>query len=98
MSNLNRRINTIEKWLSVGQHTKPSQPPIILCVQSKGKLTVDPESLRPVETWLTFQEQLYAGQKANAEHLKENPFVLPKTIVIVLDTDKELKARKGEKR
>jgi len=74
---------------------------MILCVQrrrSKSEPTVNPEGLGAFETWLTYQEQLYADQKANAEHLKENPFALPKMIVIVLDADKELKARKGERR
>jgi hypothetical protein len=95
MSNLNRRINTIEKRLNVGQHTKSSQPPII-CVQYWSEPTIDQESLGLVETWLTYQEQLHAGQEANAELLRENLFALPQTIVIELDADKELQARKAK--
>jgi hypothetical protein len=58
--------------------------------------TVDPESLGPNETWLTYQEQLQAGKKANDELLKENPSALPGIIYIVLDADKELQARKAK--
>lgn len=91
--NLQRRIEKIEEGLSIGQHGKPSLPPVILFLHSEHEPATDPDTLGPVETWLTFQQQLQAGQKANAEHLRENPFALPEIMVIVLDADEEVRAR-----
>ncbi len=94
MSNISRRINTIEKQLNVGQHKKPSWPPMIVCLYSETETMAEGrDKLGPVETWITYQEQLQAGQEANAEYLKNNPYGLPKNIVIELDAGKEYQAR-----
>ena len=55
------------------------------------------DKLGPVETWITYQEQLQAGQEANAEYLKNNPYGLPEIIVIELDAGKEYQARGQQK-
>ena len=94
MRDISRRINTIEKQLSLGQHEKQIRflPPIISSepTNSTGK---DIEKLGPVETWITYQEQLQAQQEANAELLKDNPNSLGAIIIIDLDVDKEYQAR-----
>lgn len=94
MRNISRRINTIEKQLSLGQHKRPEQRPLILTLRSESEVKTEGQNnLGPVETWITYQEQLQAGQEANAEYLKNNPYGLPATIVIELDTGKEYQAR-----
>ena len=91
MRDISRRINTVEKKLSLRRHKKPTLPPIIVLT---GYTTAeDVDKLGPVETWITYQEQLQAGEKANAEYLKDNPGGLPEIITIELDVDKECKAR-----
>ena len=94
MRNVSRRINTVEKQLSLGQHEKQILllPPIISSAPTNlmGK---DIDKLGPVETWITHQEQLQAQQKANAELLKDDPNSLGVPIIIDLDVDKEYQAR-----
>ena len=91
MRGIYRRINNIEKRLSLRQHKKPTLPPIIVLT---GYTTAEEiGKLGPVETWITYQEQLQAGEKANAEYLKDNPGGLPKIITIELDSEKECRAR-----
>lgn len=92
MSNIKRRIDTIEKRLSLGQHEKRLCPPLIIHKPTNAT-DKDIESLGPVETWITYQKQLQAQQKANTERLKDNPYGLGATIVIDLDVDEEYKAR-----
>ncbi|MHC4558610.1 MAG: hypothetical protein ACYS80_15070 [Planctomycetota bacterium] len=94
MHGINRRINSIEKKMSMGRHKKSNQPPLVLSVQKKNRVKAEWEdSLGPVNTWVTYQEQLSAAKQANAEFLKENPNSLPPSIVIELDADKEVQAR-----
>lgn len=94
MRNISRRINTIEKQLSLGQHEKQIRllPPTISSTptNSTGK---DIDKLGPVETWITYQEQLQAQEKANAELLKDNLNSLGAHIIIDLDAEKEYQAR-----
>ena len=94
MRNVSRRINTVEKQLSLGQHKNQIRllPPIISCAptNSTGK---DTEKLGPAKTWITYQEQLQAQKKANAELLKDNPNSLGAPIIINLDVDEEYQAR-----
>ena len=103
MRNISRRINTIEKQLSLGQHEKQLSlgqhekqirllPPLISSTptNSTGK---DTEKLGRGETWITYQEQLQAQEKANADFLKDNPNSLGAPIIIDLDVDKEYQAR-----
>jgi hypothetical protein len=94
MRDISRRINTVEKRLSLGQHEKQIRllPPIITCAptNSRGK---DIEKLGPVKTWTTYQRKLKTQQKANAELLKDNPNSLGAAIIIDLDVDKEYQAR-----
>jgi len=94
MRNISRRINTVEKQLSLGQHEKQIRllPPLISNkpTNSTGK---DIDKLGPTKTWITYQEQLQAQEKANAELLKDNPSNLGAPIIIDLDVDKEYQAR-----
>ena len=85
MRNISRRINTIEKQLSLGQHKK-QLPPTLIIHTPTNSTDKDIESLGPEETWITYQEQLQAKQKAN-------PACLGATIVIDLHVDKEYQAR-----
>ena len=94
MRDISRRINTIEKRLSLGQHEKRVRflPPLITCAPTNptGR---NFEELGPQKTWITYQEQLQAQKKANAERLKDNPNGLGAAIIIDLDVDKEYQAR-----
>ena len=94
MRNISRRIDTIEKKLSLGQHEKQIRllPPIISMTptNSTGR---DFEELGPITTWITYQEQLQTQQKVNAELLRDNPNSLGAVITIDLDVDKEYQAR-----
>ena len=94
MRNISRRINTVEKQLSLGQHEKQIRllPPLIFA-EPTNLMAKDIEKLGPVETWITYQEQLQAQEKGNAEHLKDNPNGLGAAIIIDLDVDKEYQAR-----
>ncbi len=94
MRSIYGRINNIEKRLSLGQHEKQIQllPPIITCAPTNSRGN-DFEKLGPLKTWITYQEQLQAQQKANAERLKDNPNSLGAAIIINLDVDKEYQAR-----
>ena len=94
MRNISRRINTIEKQLSLGQHEKQIVllPPI-LSLAPTNLTTKDIDKLGPTKTWITYQEQLQAQQKANAELLKDNPNSLGAAIIIDLDVEKEYQAR-----
>ena len=93
MRDINRRVNAIEKKLSLRRHKKPTLPPIIVLTIASTSIGKDIDKLGPVETWITYQEQLQAGEKANAEYLKDNPRGLPKIITIELDVEKERRAR-----
>ena len=91
MSSISRRIDTIEKQLSIGRHEEPKPPEVILCLLGGRIITVEDEAiLGPTETWITYQKQLQAGQR---ENLKENSAGLPGIITIELDADKEYQAR-----
>ncbi len=94
MRNISRRIDTIEKQLSLGQHEKRVRllPPLISGepTNSTGR---DFKELGSTETWITYQEQLQAQQKANAELQKDNPSCLGMPIIIDLDVEKEYQAR-----
>ncbi len=95
MRNVSRRINTVEKQLSLGQHKNQILllPPVISSAPTNlmGK---DTEKLGPVETWITYQEQLQAQKKANAERQKDNPNSLGAPIIIrELDVEKEYQTR-----
>jgi len=94
MSNIKRRIDTIEKQLNLGKHETRFRlcPPVITTAptNSGGK---DIDKLGPLETWITYQEQLQTQEKANAEHLKDNPTSFGAAIFIRLDVDKEYQAR-----
>jgi hypothetical protein len=94
MRDIGSRINRIEKQLSVGKHQKPTLPAIILCL-TKGRMmnAQDRQELGPEETWLTYQERLQAGEKANIEYLRDNPDGPVKIIQIELDVAKEFQAR-----
>ena len=94
MTNMKRRIDAIEKQLNFGQHAKQIRilPPLI-CGEPTNLTAKDTEKLGLVETWITYQEQLQAQEKANAEILKNNPNCLESLIMIELDVDKEYKAR-----
>jgi len=94
MKDICRRINNAEKQMSVGRRKKQNQPPLVLSVHSKSEtITENRDSLGPVDTWITYQEQLHAGQRTNAERLKNNPYSLPEIIVVELDAGKEVQAR-----
>ena len=94
MRDINRRINTVEKKLSIGKHRKPTLPTTILCLTRERKVNAeDQQKLGPKENWITYQEQLQPQLKTNAEHLKDNPCGLPAIIKIELDVEKEYKAR-----
>ena len=94
MRNISKRINTVEKQLSLGQHENQIRlmPPLISSAptNSTGK---NIEKLGQVETWITYQEQLQAQQKANAGRQKDNPGGLGAPIIIDLDVEKEYQAR-----
>jgi len=94
MRNISRRIDTIEKKLSLGQHKKQIRllPPLI-CSSPTSSTAKDIKTLGPVETWITYQEQVQAQEKANAEFLKDNPNSLGAAIIIDLDVEKEYQAR-----
>ena len=75
MRNINRRVNNIEKRLNLGRNKESTLPPIILSVLGENSITKDKDigKLGPKETWITYQKQLRAGEKANTEYLKDNP-------------------------
>jgi len=93
MSDIRRRINTIEKKVSLGRYERPTLLPFIVCLESGNSPREQREALGPIETWITYQEQLQVGTKANAEYLKDNPGSLAKFITIELDAEKEYQAR-----
>jgi len=94
MRNISRRINNVEKLLSLGQHENQIQllPPIISGAPTNPKGR-NFEELGPVKTWITYREQLQAQKKANAEFLKDNPNSFGKVIFINLNVEKEYQAR-----
>ena len=93
MRNISTRINTVEKRLSLGRHKKPPLLPFIIMAPTNAT-DKDIEKLGPAKTWITYQEQLQAQQKANAERLKDNPNSLGAIIVIDVNVDKEYQTRK----
>jgi hypothetical protein len=94
MRDITRRLNTIEKKLSVGKHREPTFPTVILCL-TRGRMVnaEDQQKLGPEENWIIYQEQLQPQQEANEEYLKENPCGLPAIIKVELDVEKEYQAR-----
>ena len=92
MYDMNRRLNTIEKRLKPGNESR-IHPPIITSQIGRNPTAEDEQKLGPHKTWLTYKQQLQAKQKANAEHLKENPGCLPGAIFIELDVEKEYQAK-----
>ena len=94
MRDISRRINTVEKQLSLGLHEKRIRllPPIISLAPTNSRGN-DIEKLGPLKTWITYQEQLQAQKKANAELLKDNPNSLGMPIIIDTSVDKEYQAR-----
>ena len=92
MYNMNRRLNTIEKKLMHGNESRII-PPIIVSQCSRNPTVEDENKLGPHKTWLTYQKQLQAQEKANSEYLKDHPGCLPKAIFIELDIETEYRAR-----
>ena len=94
MRDISRRINNVEKQLSLGQHEKQIQlmPPIISGTPTNATGR-NFEELGSQKTWITYQEQLQAQKKANAELLKDNPNSFGKVIFINLNVEKEYQAR-----
>jgi len=96
MRNVGRRINNIEKKLRVGQHQEPPFPRISIALFGGRKMTEeDRQKLGPIQSWITYQEQFQAGERANDEYLKNNPNGLPEVVTIVYDVDKEYEAREN---
>ncbi len=64
MRDISRRINTVEKRLSIGQHEQQIRllPPIVVYAATIST-SRDIEMLGPKETWITYQEQLQAQEK-----------------------------------
>jgi len=86
------RIKQIEKKLRPGRESRVAAP--VFVTQIGRKPTAEEEQkLGPHKTWFTYRQQLQAQEKANSEHLKDNPGCLPGTIEIELDVDKEYQAR-----
>jgi len=99
MRDFGKRMNTIEKKLRVGRHQEPAFPRISIALFGGRKTTdEDRQKLGPIQTWITYQEQLQAGERANDEHLKNNPNGLPEVVTIVYDFDKEYEAREKLRR
>ncbi len=75
MRDFSRRINTVEKQLNFGRHTKHILilPPLITSISGRTLTAEDEQKLGAIESWITYQEQLQAQEKANAEILKNNP-------------------------
>jgi hypothetical protein len=93
MADMNRRLNAIEKRLGTHREAKIYPPAII----GAGPSPEDERNLGPVETWITYQEQLKAQEEANTEHIKDHPGCLPKVIVLSLDANEEY-ARRSERK
>ncbi len=93
MRNISRRIDAMEKRLEIGQHKKPKTLLILVLLKGRKVTPEDKEELGANETWITYQEQLQAQQKANTERLKDNPNGLGAIITIDLDVDEEYQAR-----
>lgn len=91
MNQISRRINTIEKKLRTGKHQEQAYPPIIITLQTGRNITAeDRQELGPTETWITYQEQLQAIEKDNAEYMEGR---LPPVAEIELNVDSEYQAR-----
>jgi len=86
------RIKQIEKKLRPGRESRVATP-IFISQSGRNPTAEEEQKLGPLKTWLTYKQQLQSKQKANAEHLKDNPGCLPKAIEIELDVDKEYQAR-----
>jgi hypothetical protein len=84
MSSIAKRIEKLEKIMSVGKERKISEL-IISGHEGDGTLQ-EQENLGPVETWLTYQEQLATAREdqADCDH---------RLIVIGLSVERELQAR-----
>jgi hypothetical protein len=81
MSNISRRISTIEKKLKVGRHREPAFPRVNIVLFGGREITdEDRQKLGPIQTWITYQEQLQAGERASDEYLKNNPNGLPEVV------------------
>lgn len=93
MKDISRRLNTMEKRLRTGKHTELiPPPPVVVSNHGRDITTEDEIRLGLPETWITYNKQLQAQEKANIEYLKKNPRSLHKTIIIELDVDKEYQA------
>ena len=95
MRNMGRRLNTIEKRLRPGRELKVG-PPIIIGHCGRTPTPEDEQALGSVETWITYQQQFKAQEKANAETLKDHPGCLGHSIIINVNVDKEYQARQRE--
>jgi len=87
MSNIAKRIEKLEKMMSVGKEKKISE---LIITGPEGGGSLDErqwrESLGPAETWLTYQEQLATAREDQADHDH-------RIIVIGLLVQRELQAR-----
>jgi len=92
MRDIGRRLNTIEKRLRVSRESR-IRPPILSSHIGRGPTPEDEERLGPAETWITYQEQLQAQEKANGEYLEDHSGCVPKVIVISLNADEECRRR-----
>ena len=94
MGNISKRIGTIEKKLSLGQHEKQIQLfQFIICEDPTNSTGKDIDKLGPVETWITYQEQLQAEENAPIQLDKDDPSRLGAVIIMDLDVEKEYQAR-----
>ncbi len=92
MSDIRKRVKTIEKRLRPGKELGVC-PPMVIVSHGRNATAQDKHKLGPKESWLTHKQQLQAQERANVEYLKDHPGCLPKTIRIELDADEENRAR-----
>lgn len=87
MSNIARRIEKLEKVMSVGKERKISEI-IMTAPESDGSRNGQQQrdKLWPAETWLTYQEQLATAREDQADRDS-------RIMVIDLSVEKELQAR-----
>jgi len=87
MSNITRRIEKLEKIMSVGKERKISECIIILHeIDGLENEQEQRDKLGPVENWLTYQEQLDTAREDKAD----SEFRL---IMVGLPVERELQAR-----
>jgi hypothetical protein len=92
MSDIRRRVKSIEKRLRPGKESEV-RPPMVIVPRGRNTTAHDEQKLGPKENWLTHKQQLQAQEQTSVECLKNNPGCLPEIIVIELDVDEEYRAR-----